>query len=46
MKQNLDIENWPRRDHFKSFSQFEEPFFGVCVEVDCLKAYENAKLNG
>lgn len=45
MKQNLDIENWPRRDHFKFFSQFEEPFFGVCVEVDCLKAYENAKLN-
>jgi chloramphenicol O-acetyltransferase type A len=45
VKQNLDIENWPRRDHFKFFSQFEEPFFGVCVEVDCLKAYENAKLN-
>ncbi|MCP9762359.1 chloramphenicol acetyltransferase [Lacihabitans soyangensis] len=46
MKQKLDIENWPRRDHFNFFSQFEEPFFGVCVEVDCSKAYENAHLNG
>ncbi len=45
MKQKLDLENWPRRDHFDFFSQFEEPFFGVCVEVDCSKAYENAKKN-
>ncbi len=45
MKQKLDLENWPRRDHFNFFSQFEEPFFGVCVEVDCSKAYENAKKN-
>jgi chloramphenicol O-acetyltransferase type A len=44
--QKLDIENWPRRDHFKFFSQFEDPFFGVCVEVDCFKSYENAKLSG
>lgn len=46
MTQKLDIENWPRRDHFKFFSQFEDPFFGVCVEVDCFKSYENAKLSG
>lgn len=46
MKQKLDLENWPRKDHFNFFSQFEEPFFGVCVEVDCSKAYENAKLKG
>jgi chloramphenicol O-acetyltransferase type A len=46
VKQKLALENWSRKDHFKFFSQFEEPFFGVCVEVDCSKAYENAKLNG
>jgi len=43
MKQKLDLENWSRKDHFKFFSQFEEPFFGICVEVDCSKAYQNAK---
>lgn len=43
MKQKLALENWPRKDHFKFFSQFEEPFFGVCVEVDCSKAYQKAK---
>jgi chloramphenicol O-acetyltransferase type A len=46
VKHKLYIENWPRRDHFNFFSKFEEPFFGVCVEVDCSKAYENAKVNG
>jgi chloramphenicol O-acetyltransferase type A len=43
VKQKLALENWPRKDHFKFFSQFEEPFFGVCVEVDCSKAYQKAK---
>lgn len=45
MKQKLDLENWPRKDHFKFFSQFEEPFFGVCLEVDCSLAYKKAKQN-
>ena len=43
MKYKLDIESWPRKDHFNFFSKFEEPFFGVCVQVDCKNAYEIAK---
>lgn len=39
----IDIETWKRRDHFKLFSQFEEPFFGVVVNIDCTKAYQNSK---
>jgi chloramphenicol O-acetyltransferase type A len=39
----LDIENWPRKEHFHFFRQFEEPFFGATVEIDCSKAYTNAK---
>ena len=39
----LDIDNWPRKWHFEFFSKFEEPFWGVTVEVDCTKAYEKAK---
>ena len=43
MKTLLDIENWPRKEHFHFFRQFEEPFFGATVEIDCSKAYANAK---
>ena len=45
MKQKLNIENWARKDHFDFFSKFDEPFFGVCVEVDCSKSYTVAKKN-
>jgi chloramphenicol O-acetyltransferase type A len=43
MKQKLDIENWSRKEHFEFFSKFEEPFFGVTVDVDCSKAYQKSK---
>lgn len=43
MKQLLNLENWPRKDHFHFFRQFEEPFFGVCITIDCTKAYEISK---
>ncbi|WP_413999830.1 CatA-like O-acetyltransferase [Flavobacterium sp. W1B] len=43
MKTLLDIENWPRKEHFHFFRQFEEPFFGATVQIDCTKAYETAK---
>lgn len=43
MKQKLNIEEWERKDHFNFFRQFEEPFFGVCVNIDCTTAYTIAK---
>lgn len=43
MKQLLDIDTWPRKDHFRFFTAFEEPFFGVCVDIDCTVAYRRAK---
>lgn len=43
MKTLLDIENWPRKEHFLFFKQMEEPFFGITVEIDCTKAYRKAK---
>lgn len=46
MKQLLDINTWKRKDHFHFFNQFEEPFFGVCVNVDCTKAYAAAREKG
>lgn len=41
----LDLDNWPRKEHFHFFSQFDEPFFGVCVDIDCTIAYRQAKHN-
>jgi chloramphenicol O-acetyltransferase type A len=46
MKQRVDIASWERRDHFQFFNSFEEPFFGIVVEVDCTKAYHAAKAQG
>jgi len=39
----IDINSWIRKDHYNFFSQFDEPFFGVTVEVDCTKAYTDSK---
>lgn len=43
MKKLLDLTTWNRRDHFNFFNAFEEPFFGVTVDLDCTKAYKAAK---
>ena len=43
MKKLLDLATWNRKDHFNFFNTFEEPFFGVTVDLDCTKAYKTAK---
>ncbi len=45
MRQPVDPETWSRKDHFAFFSAFEEPFFGITVEVDCTEAHARAKQN-
>lgn len=46
MKQLLDLATWNRKDHFNFFNAFEEPFFGVTVNLDCTIAYATAKEMG
>jgi len=43
MKTLLHIDNWNRKDQFRFFNQFEEPFFGITVQVDCTRAYQISK---
>lgn len=43
MKALLELENWQRKEHFHFFRQFEEPFFGSTVEIDCTNAYKKSK---
>ena len=40
----IDIATWNRKEHFEHFSAFDDPFFGVTVNVDCTRAYREAKI--
>ena len=46
MKHLIDLETWPRREHFAFFSALEEPFFGLTAHVDCTAAQAEAKRLG
>ena len=46
MKHLIDLETWPRREHFAFFSAFEEPFFGLVANVDCTTAQVEARRLG
>lgn len=46
MKREIDITNWNRKEHFEFFSSMDDPFFGVTVQVDCKRTYEEAKEKG
>ncbi len=43
MRQLLDITTWARKDHYQFFGTFDEPFFGICTEVDCTSVYAKSK---
>lgn len=43
MKTLIPIDVWDRKEQYLFFSQFEEPFFGTTVSIDCTKAYQSAK---
>jgi len=45
VKTELDLKSWSRYEHFKFFSAFDEPFYGITVRVDCTKTYKAAKQN-
>ena len=46
MRHPLDMDRWVRKAHYEFFSRFEEPFFGVTVQVDCTLAFDRAKASG
>lgn len=43
LKQRVNTQQWERGAHYAFFSQFDEPFFGVTVTIDCTRAYQLAK---
>lgn len=39
----IDVQSWARKEIYNFFGKFEEPFYGVCVDLDCTHAYSEAK---
>jgi len=39
----IDLDTWPRREHFKAFSTFDYPHFSLCANVDLTKFYSYVK---
>jgi len=46
MKTIIDLNIWPRREHFAFFKQYDMPFWGVTVQLDCTRLYDKAKKEG
>jgi|ERR1700734_131463 chloramphenicol O-acetyltransferase type A len=40
---HIDFDKWERRELFTFFDSFTEPFHGICLRVDCTKAFRYAK---
>jgi chloramphenicol O-acetyltransferase type A len=40
---SIDMQTWPRRDHFRLFNTFNHPHFSMCVNVDLTKFYPYVK---
>lgn len=39
----IDLSTWNRKEHFEHFNAFDDPFFGVTVNVECTRSYQEAK---
>lgn len=46
IEKEIDFAHWNRKEHFEHFSAFDDPFFGVTVQVDCTRSYTEAKEKG
>ncbi len=46
MKSAINTDTWVRKEHYHFFRKFEEPFFGVTINVDCTNAYRVVKAEG
>jgi chloramphenicol O-acetyltransferase type A len=44
-RKQKDTNNWERSDLYHFFKVFEEPYYGITMEVDCSEAYRLVKDN-
>lgn len=43
MKKIIDLATWNRREHFEFFRQFDEPYHGLTVNLDCTWAHQHCQ---
>ena len=43
---HVNLETWPRREHFRLFSTFDHPHFSLCANVDLTTFYPVVKRRG
>jgi chloramphenicol O-acetyltransferase type A len=46
MMRILDLQTWPRRELFETFSRFDHPHFGLCANVEVTSFYPFVKRRG
>ncbi len=46
MRKKIDIRNWERREIYEFFKDYEEPYFGITMELECTGALNYAKERG
>lgn len=46
MTHDLDLDTWPRRQHFDWFRTYERPYFNVCAPVDVTRLSRACKESG
>ena len=46
MKKTIDLSQWNRREHFEFFRQYDEPYHGIMVQLDCTASYRVCKETG
>lgn len=45
MKKKIDINKWERKEIYRFFKDFDEPYYGITVDLECTAAYDFAKKN-
>lgn len=45
-KQIIDMETWPRKEHYGFFGKMEDPYFGLTAKADFTSCYMQAKNDG
>nr|WP_317633183.1 chloramphenicol acetyltransferase [uncultured Flavobacterium sp.] len=44
--QEIDLQNWNRKEHFEFFCKMNEPFYGLVQTLDATIAYKHCKREG
>ena len=43
MRKKIDIRNWNRKEIYLFFKDYEEPYYGITMDIDCTEGYRFAK---